>query len=73
MKKAMLSMMMMLCVCVAFAQEKKETVEMADVLRANGKIYAVVAVCLTILLGLFVYLLFIDRKISKLEKQNVSH
>lgn len=48
-----------------FAQDK---VEMADVLRSDGKIYAVVAVCLTILIGLFLYLFFLDRKIKRLEK-----
>ncbi len=48
-----------------FAQDK---VEMADLLRSNGKIYAVVAVCLTILFGLFLYLFMLDRKIKKLEK-----
>ena len=42
-------------------------------LRKEEKIYAVVAVCLTILFGLFVYLFLIDRKISKLEKNNSSH
>jgi hypothetical protein len=49
-----------------FAQEK---VEMADVMRSNGKIYTVVAVCLTILIGLFFYVFLIDRKISKLERE----
>ncbi|HNH23111.1 MAG TPA: hypothetical protein PLY26_13230 [Ferruginibacter sp.] len=38
-------------------------------MRSNGKIYVVVAVCLTILLGLFLYVFSIDRKISKLEKE----
>ena len=50
---------------VAFAQEKPE---MADVMRSNGKIYVVVAVCLTILIGLFIYVFLLDRKISRLEK-----
>jgi len=49
----------------AFAQDKPE---MADVMRSNGKIYVVVAVCLTILIGLFVYVFSVDRKISRLEK-----
>ncbi len=40
-----------------------------DVMRSNGKIYVVVAVCLTILLGLFLYVFSIDRRISKLEKE----
>lgn len=50
-----------------WAQDAKP--EMADVMRSNGKIYVVVAVCLTILLGLFGYVFFIDRKISRLEKE----
>lgn len=48
----------------------KETVEMADAMRADGKIYVVVAVISIILTGLFVYLFTIDRKVSKLEKNN---
>jgi protein-S-isoprenylcysteine O-methyltransferase Ste14 len=44
--------------------------EMADTMRSNGKIYIVVAVCLTILVGLFLYVANVDRKISKLEKGN---
>jgi hypothetical protein len=43
-------------------------VEMADIMRSNGKIYDVVAVCLTILIGLFIYVFIVDRKISKIEK-----
>ncbi|RYF90316.1 MAG: CcmD family protein [Chitinophagaceae bacterium] len=50
-----------------FAQEQQ--VAMADTMRSNGKIYIVVAVCLTILIGLFLYVLSIDRKISRLEKE----
>lgn len=49
-----------------FAQEK---VDMADLMRSNGKIYVVVAVCLIILIGLFFYVYKLDRKISKLEKE----
>lgn len=45
-------------------------VDMADTMRSNGKIYVVVAVCLTILIGLFLYVFSIDRKISRLEKEN---
>ena len=48
-----------------FAQDK---VEMADIMRSNGKIYVVVAVCLIILIGLFIYVLMLDRKMRKMEK-----
>lgn len=51
----------------SFAQT--EQVDMADTMRSNGKIYIVVAVCLTILIGLFIYVYSIDRKISKIEKE----
>ncbi len=44
-------------------------VEMADVMRSNGKIYIVVAICLTILVGLFFYVWTVDRKVSRLEKE----
>lgn len=50
----------------AFAQDK---VEMADTMRSNGKIYVVVAVCLIILVGLFLYVMSLDRKLRKLEKE----
>ena len=43
--------------------------EMADKLRAEGKIYVVVMVLATIFAGIFVYLVMLDRKISKLEKE----
>jgi protein-S-isoprenylcysteine O-methyltransferase Ste14 len=46
-----------------------QKVEMADGLRANGKIYVVVAVVVTILLGILIYLWQLDRKIGKLEKE----
>lgn len=54
------------CSTLLFAQEAKP--EMADVMRSNGKIYVVVAVCLTILIGLFIYVFLLDRKISRMEK-----
>lgn len=50
---------------VSFAQNK---VDMADTMRSNGKIYVVVAVCLTILIGLFIYVSVVDKKISRVEK-----
>ena len=43
--------------------------EMADTMRSNGKIYVVVAVLATIFAGIFAYLVYLDRKISKLEKE----
>ena len=39
-------------------------------LRAEGKIYVVMVVSVTILIGLFIYLIRLDRKLTKLERQS---
>ena len=49
-----------------FAQN--QDIEMADALRADGKIYVVVAVVAVIFAGIIIYLVNLDSKISKLEK-----
>jgi hypothetical protein len=51
----------------AFAQPQEDSLQL---MRSNGKIYVVVASCFIILVGLFLYAYLIDRKISKLEKEN---
>ncbi len=43
--------------------------EMADTMRSEGKIYVVVVVLATIFAGIFAYLVYLDRKISRLEKE----
>jgi len=53
---------------VCFFANAQPEVDMADTMRSNGKIYVVIAVILTILLGLILYIVRLDRKISKLEK-----
>ena len=45
-------------------------VQMADGMRANGKIYVVVAIIVTIFAGIILYLIRLDRKLTKLEKNN---
>lgn len=69
-KKAMLAGLPLFLSMVLRAQDR--TVEMADNMRRNGKIYVVVAVVLTILAGLFLYLFRLDKKISNLEKNQSS-
>ena len=46
-----------------------EKPQMADAMRANGKIYVVVAVLLVILAGLITYVARLDRKISRMEEK----
>ena len=46
----------------------KPVEETRGLLYSNGKLYVVVAVLVTILAGLILYLVNLDRKISRLEK-----
>ncbi len=64
MAKGILSLMLMMFSFIAQAQT---TVEMADTMRSEGKIYVVVGIILMVLVGLIVYLIMLDRKVKKLE------
>ena len=54
---------------LAFGRTLEAAPAMADDLRASGKIYVVVAVVAVIVAGLLVYLISLDRKMSRLEKE----
>jgi CcmD family protein len=54
------------CIC-AIVSAQTDAVEMADTLRANGKIYNVVAVVSIVFIGIALYLFYIDRKVKKIE------
>ena len=58
----------LLAVCVLGPAYGQNNVEMADNLRAEGKIYVVVTIILIVLVGLIFYLFLLDRKVKKLEK-----
>lgn len=47
-----------------------EVPRMATGMRADGKIYVVIAVLVTILAGICVYLVYLDKKIGRLEKES---
>ncbi|EON77615.1 hypothetical protein ADIS_1834 [Lunatimonas lonarensis] len=77
MKKLLLIPMLMLCLTLK-AQDKIEItgedyqntgVEMADLMRSNGKIYVLVGIIGIVLGGILVYLIQTDRKITRLEQQ----
>ncbi len=49
---------------------RKETPQMAEGMRSNGKIYVVVTVLVIILVGLILYVIQLDRKLARLEKNS---
>lgn len=44
--------------------------EMATGMRSNGKIYVVVVVLATIFAGIFAFLIYLERKVKKLESED---
>jgi CcmD family protein len=54
---------------VRVAAQTTDQPEMADALRQNGKIYVVVAVIAVVLAGLLFFLISLDRRLSRLEKE----
>jgi len=70
MKKYIYSFLLLLVTSFVSAQNSVPANEAVTGMRSSGKIYVVVAVVLTILLGLFFYVISIDRKITRLEKKN---
>ncbi len=66
-KKVIASIIMMFAAVAASAQA---TTEEQGFMRSEGKIYVVVAIVLTILIGAILYLILLDRKISRLENNN---
>jgi hypothetical protein len=71
--KYLVSGLYLLMISVACAAQdtsgSNDVPHMADGLRASGKIYVVVAVVVTILAGVIIYLVQIDKKISRMEKE----
>ena len=55
---------------VAFSQTN-DAADTEGVMRSSGKIYVVLTIVLTILAGLILYVVRLDRKISKLEKGDI--
>ena len=65
MKKIISFLVVLLTSFNLFAQEE---VQMADQMRADGKIWVVVGVIAIVFVGIIAYLILLDRKISKIEK-----
>lgn len=75
--KKLLTFAIFLLSLSALAQEKipvkdsdyaNNSVEMADLMRSEGKIYVLVGIIVIVFVGIIVYLISTDRKISQIEK-----
>ncbi len=62
----LLTALLLLCSTPIFAQTQEP-----DFMRSLGKIYVVIAVIIAIFLGIVFFLIYLDRRLTKLERDNV--
>jgi len=68
-KRLVRSITLIIALLGNLAVAAQNDVPMADAMRENGKIYVVVAILAIIFAGIVVYLIAIDRKTAKLQKE----
>jgi hypothetical protein len=68
-KKNRLSLLFLLSVLASKAQDAAAAPQMADALRENGKIYVVITVIALIFIAIVCFLVYLERKLKKLEQQ----
>lgn len=68
MRKSCVLTIVLSLLAITGAMARESQPEMADAMRADGKIYVVVLVLATIFAGIIAYLVRIERKINKIEK-----
>ncbi len=63
-----------LCILAIFqtltlVAQSDPSVEMADTMRREGKIYVVVALLASVFVGIVIYLLILERRVKKIERE----
>lgn len=59
----------LLSTAIVHAQNETGKSAFGETMRSNGRIYVVIAVMLTILAGLIIYLVRLDKKMTRIEKE----
>jgi len=62
-------LVLVFCFANVVAMAQNGSNDSADFMRSNGKIYVVITVAAIIITGLFLYMLSLERKIKKLERE----
>ncbi len=73
MKKIISFFLLQIIALNVFAQRPETNVDMADVMRSNGKIYVVIAVLLTIFAALVLFLISQEWRLKRMEKKLNEH
>lgn len=66
--RPLITLFLLLTCMQTFAQNTGGQSVIGETMRSNGRIYVVIAVILLILAGLILYLVRLDKKMSRLEK-----
>jgi hypothetical protein len=69
MKNKLLIFLAFLLLALPHTARPESLPEMADAFRSNGKIYVVVACLLLVLTGVLIFLLMLEKRLSKIENQ----
>lgn len=68
MKKLMSILLLLISFSAVIGQNVGHLDGLSGLLRTNDKFYVVISVIVTIFVGFFLYLIFIDRKLKKMER-----
>jgi uncharacterized membrane protein YqgA involved in biofilm formation len=68
-KRTSMNVLLSLSLALNFLAQQPDSVEMADRLRADGKIWVVVLVIAVVFAGIITYLIRLDRQLNKVEKE----
>ncbi|HYV95697.1 MAG TPA: hypothetical protein VE978_28255 [Chitinophagales bacterium] len=68
MKKYFIMLSLQFCILILHAQNSADE-KAADFLRQSDNLYVVISILVTIFAGIIIFLIFQERKLSKLEKQ----
>ena len=68
MKKTLTLLMLLVLATITSANAQTES---PDFMRSTGKIYVVIAVLCIIFIGIVLFLINLDRKLTRLEKENL--
>jgi len=64
-----ITLLLMACSTIIYAQDGSKESSVGEFMRSKERSYVVIAVMLTILAGILVYVARLDRKITRLEKE----
>lgn len=67
--RTIFTLLLLFCMTLPVLAQQTAQSGIGETMRSNGRIYVVVAVIVTILVGLILYLVRLEKKIKKMERE----